>query len=436
MTKWLQRVLQAGIVILLIVMPFHTPLTVGLGHYFGYRAVLQAWKEALVVLLTLAALGLIFLSPPLRQRLLRPLNLVAVSFIALSLVVSLIARPPLIELLFGVKTDLVMLVVFLIAQVASRESLIRIAERVLLITSALVAGFGVAQMFLLPRFFLTNIGYDVSTVVPFQVISADSDTIRILSTLIGANQLGAFLILPIALVFARLLQRPRYWHFLLLAVMGVAMVGTYSRSSWIGMLVALFVVAFALLPRKIFILASLGACGVLLISGLAVNYSIQHNSLLQNIFLHASMDSDDNPVSDPEAGSNSQHASLVHQGLVLSLDHPLGLGLGTAGPASRYDGSGIITENYYLQLSIETGIAGLFLFLLLGAALLKALWSQQRKNPLGASLFAAYIGVSVVGLFLHSWADSALALIFWALAGLSVVTSSDKTLFIDSSKPG
>jgi O-antigen ligase len=91
----------------------------------------------------------------------------------------------------------------------------------------------------------------------------------------------------------------------------------------------------------------------------------------------------------------------------------------------------VIPENWYLQIGIELGIAGLLIYVMLVAILLIRLArcrtdSAQRRMdsaPFTAcpslSTFLWLLGLALAGLFLHSFEDAAVAYTAWILAAMS-----------------
>ena len=109
-------------------------------------------------------------------------------------------------------------------------------------------------------------------------------------------------------------------------------------------------------------------------------------------------------------------------GIKFSLENPLGLGLGNAGPASNHfakDYLGFIPESWYLQVSLELGILGIILYLTILGFALKALYQKYKDGDYYAlSLLLSLVGIMVASFFLHSWEDSATALLFWGMVGV------------------
>ncbi len=99
----------------------------------------------------------------------------------------------------------------------------------------------------------------------------------------------------------------------------------------------------------------------------------------------------------------------------------LGIGYKTL-PYSQYPGAGLVADNTYLSLLVETGIVGLVIFLLLNGAILRnalraARSSQPRASFFGTWIFCFWCGEMVQmlsGDLITYW--RVLPLYFWALA--------------------
>ena len=413
----LQKWITWGLVIIIALMPFHAFLSVYLGSLVGHQAIIQSWKDVLVALMSLAGAYLVVTSPDLRQRLWRPVNIAIFAFIALGLAVSLAHYGNSLRGLgFGIKTDCEFLVLFVLAQLADHHQLENRILRLVIITSAVVGLFGVVQALFLPRDFLAQFGYGASTIRPYELIDpAIPNSVRIISTLSGPNQLGEFLILPICLLTAMIIKkRKRLIPAIILAVCLFTLFSTYSRSAWAGAATALGVTTLLSLPKKVALwLSALGLVALVAV-GLVGSSAIAHHSNLQYYLLHGRIN-----VNHVEGSDQGRIASLKN-GLSQAISHPLGKGLGTAGPASYHSTQAIITENYYLQLGIEVGIVGLVLFLVIIGLAGIELAAARQTSQLSVALLGALAGLTVINLFLHGWADSSTALSFWAIAGVAI----------------
>lgn len=404
---WVQR----GLLLLVAIMPFHAFLSVWAGHLAGHQALWQSWKEALLVLLTAAAAILLAREPETRRRLYRFEIYAIATLMVIALVVTAIAHPGIRPVAYGLKTDLEFLVAFGLALLVATEAFSRRVTDVLLLGSGVVIAFGILQATVLPHNVLAHFGYGPHTILPYELVAGDPSAVRILSTLGGPNQLGSFLILPICLVAWRLLTRPRWWHAVyLLAGLAVEWY-TYSRSALLGLVAALIVLGLVRLPRRWRPAAFLG---LVLLGIVTVSFAIttiHGNHALQKTLLHQSIG-----TNDPRA-SSTEHLSSSRAGLAAVEQHPLGLGLGAAGPASFHGTNPFIPEDYYLQIALETGVLGLAAFVVAQVVLGFRLWQAKVAVEAAPAALAALVGIAVINLALHGWADSSTALTYWILAG-------------------
>ena len=141
---------------------------------------------------------------------------------------------------------------------------------------------------------------------------------------------------------------------------------------------------------------------------------LRNTIFVSQILLHA-------PGAGVSSSSDTERASAIKESLTTITNHPFGSGPGTAGPAVlRSQNTGVLTENYYLQLGVEVGIIGLALFLAILSGVALALWRQTGESTLALALFASLIGISAINLVLHGWADSTIALLWWGATGAIV----------------
>ncbi|HSH31383.1 MAG TPA: O-antigen ligase family protein [Candidatus Saccharimonadales bacterium] len=413
-----QRFLAGGIQALVAVMPFHAFLVVWFGTLLGQQALWQAWKEVLILAMLVTLLAVPRRYPELLRIARRPLNLVVLAYMILSLLVSLAGGGVTTAAFwFGVKTNLVFLGLFLLAQTVASARLERCLSRIIIITAIIVSGFGFLQVVALPPDWLANFGYGSDTIEPFRLVDPAVPAIRILSTLGGPNQLGSFLLLPIGLLVWLILRRRQWILIVPLALSLFTLFHSYARAAWIGAAVAVAIVMLVSLPRKLAL--GLAAVGLLLgiVGGRFALSQIDQRSQLQFYLLHGQ-------VLDGEVrGSDDGRLEALTQGLEEAKQHPLGEGLGSAGPASFRSDKALVTENYYLQLAIEAGLTGLALFIGLSALLARELWRRRHSSDLAVPLLGALAGISLINLVLHGWTDSSTALVFWATAGVAVGSS-------------
>lgn len=403
----LQRLIGRGLILLLALMPFHAFGSVWLGHLFGHEALFQAWKEVVIAGLALLTIALVVINDQARDRLRSwPVMLIGL-FIVTALTVTLGSWPGLTAAAFGAKIDFEFLVCFVIALVVADANLIRTAIWTILISSSIVFLFSVAQIYLLPVDFLARFGYGPNTIMPFEFLGSWTGPFRFSSTLGGPNQLGTFTLLPMALAATIAIRKHAWWLWIIPALGLFSLFHTYSRGAWLGAIMVAIVLALATTSRR-----RAGLLAGIAATILAISYAVDHlaktNARLNAYLFHTGTQSD------------QLHLQSLTVGLTDSVKRPWGHGLGTAGPAIFHSGAGHIIENYYLQLSYETGFLGLIAFISLVTMVIIGLAQRAASSLLAPATLAAIAGISVTSIFLPAWTDSSTAIIVWIAAGLAL----------------
>src|ERR1700683_4332418 len=351
MINKLERYIQTGLLVILALMPFHAFLSVWLGHIFGHESEIEAWKELVLLALTARALLLIRADRQRLERLRRPWIVATGIFALLALAVTAITRPGLTAAAFGIKTDLEFLLAAVLATLVAAPTFMRRSIHAVLIGAGAVTSFGLLEIFVLPRNFLDAFGYGPATLMPYELISG-TNTPRFAATLGGPNQLGTYLILPLALSLMLAIRRKQWWWLALTATGSVVLAATYSRSAWIGAVAALALTLVVSLPtrwrmRTVAVLVVLGVAGAGSLAVLPTRHTHCHAYLFHQ-----------NPASaNLRPSSDAQHVSSVRTSLRDIAGRPLGHGLGSAGPATFRAGVVHIVENYYLPIGYENGVA-------------------------------------------------------------------------------
>ncbi len=411
-TTQIEKLIEWGLLLIVAVMPFHAFLSVWLGSLFGHEAIIQAWKEALLLVLAALAAILVWREPARLHRLQQPWVIGVAAFAGLALLVTVVTHPPLTLAAFGLKTDLEFLLAAVLAAFVAGKPFVGQLVRVVLIGAAVVTGFDLLQIFMLPPDFLTHFGYGPSTILPYQHITQGTSALRFPATLGGPNQLGTYLILPLCLTTALFMRHRAWWQPVLFAACLISLVWTFSRSAWLGAALAVALTALASLPARARRPVTLAAGGVLACLLLALPFALTHGGPLQYYILHSSV-----AAHDQSNLSDSQHSQSLHNGAAAVLANPLGHGLGTAGPATFHAATPNIIENYYLQVGYETGALGALIFIFICVALILALRLAYPTVTTALPAAAAIVGVGFVALVLPSWADSTTALVTWTVAG-------------------
>lgn len=456
--------------LLLVLLPFHallvtvgTRLLVGPGH--APLTYLALWKEGVLGIVMVLVLIEMWGKVAGRKqkaevRSVDSLDIFIVLLITLGVIVSASHSSLLTSaFLYGFKYDFLPLVAFLfLRRVPWSERFRRLAFITLIAVGGVVGLYGLVTIFL-PDAYFRFLGYSdlhslylpEGPIAAFQQLGGMALR-RVQSTMSGPNQLGLWLLIPLSLVFVHLgrrvtegaeswllrwslFSRSRYDVLcsVFLLVMLIACALTFSRAAWIGAACTVLAVfthrALPQASRRV-VVRVLTGFGVLIVL-LAL--------LRPEILLRTA--------------SSRDHLVRPLAAVQTIFGHPLGLGLGTAGPASNHvsdacvflpeggDASWaaahpalcvflgntqvqpdvpckcpLLPENWYLQIGVELGIAGFVLFIVF--VLLVLLRLRRNTSPLAIGTFAAFVGVSIAALFLHAWESSAVAYTLWVLAAV------------------
>ena len=408
--------------LIFFLVPLHALLTVWLSSNFGHYTGLRLWKEALLVACTAGILYLLATDHKIRSHTLsRRLVWLILAYMLLNLVWGLLALNQqdvtAKALGYGLISNLRFLVFFLVTwAVALRMARLRTHWlRLVLWPAVVVVLVGLLQALILPNDFMRHFGYSEATIPAVETINNNENYIRIMSTLRGANPLGAYLLIPISLLTVLLIRNGLDWR------KGVFMAGSltvlffsFSRSAWVGAAISIVVLLFlSRLSGRAQKIALAGA-GIITLAAVLTTIAFRNNPHFENFVFHTETNS------RVATSSNDNRLTALKNGLEDLRHHPLGDGPGTAGPASHYNnGKANIAENYFIQVGQETGWLGLLLFMLINLGV-GALLYVRRADPLALSLFASLIGLTLINLLSHAWTDDTLAYVWWGLAGVAM----------------
>jgi O-antigen ligase len=411
-SKYSQEVVNFGIAIILILMPFHAFISVYLGYLGLNKTLVQSWKEILIILLAFA--WLIYQASKKRLAFkFDTINILFITIIFLSFLITLINHPNSEAVLFGIKTNLVAIGLYFVAQIpkANKNVLKSKISLFVVVPALIVSILAILQTFVIKPDFLYRLGYGASTIDPKQIVDGSLGIYRAFSTLGGPNQLGAYLLVPLAFAIVYGIRQKKWFIFgaSFPILIGIAL--SFSRSAWIGAIFTLLISIFIAVNKKQKIYLAVVASVVLVIMGVSVGVLATKNQKVQNVLLHGRY------FENRIEGSDQNRLQAIADATTEIIASPFGHGLGSAGPASFKSDKPVIPENWYLQIAYEIGVIGLMLYILVFAGLMGE-FIRDLKNPMAASLLAATIGILIINLFLQAWADSTLVLIVFALYGI------------------
>jgi hypothetical protein len=236
-----------------------------------------------------------------------------------------------------------------------------------------------------------------------------SEVVRAGSLFLSPNDCAYFLLIGFAVVAGRfILRRSRPWEPWVGVLLAIGIFFTFSRSAMgLLLLVALIAAAGA---KRVSRTAGLLAAGVVLVA-------VGAGLFTQRDEVQSGTDTS----GDERTAS---HIEALGQSTERVLTRPLGSGLGTASAtAIRFEVDDRLqnSENFYLRVGAQAGLAATLLVLGLVIATTRASWVEARRGS-GAALVAVggLAGVATGGLLLDTFSELAVAWTIFVLAGLAL----------------
>jgi hypothetical protein len=440
-----------GLVLLLALLPFNGLLTDVISPTLNLSSnastMLAAWHDALAGGIIVAAAWVWARARPLRLSGLEA----ALAIMLLSGAISLMVAPHLLTGLYAYRTlyGPIALAVALVALARHRGLPSWVPSRA---AAAIVLSGCVAALYSIWQVYVGGYSYLMTFQVrdghlPSAYLASFVTQPRAFGTFHSPNEFGAFLALAVILVLSPALLRlsvpVRTW---VAAALGFAQLLSFSRSSWVALVIATTIVVllwpitragiaaffnrlrtmktwrtFAL-PVAVFALLVSWAA----VSSGATNFvkgtvsgqdpsSIEHAAQLTQLLPGVSVDPAEGAsgsASGSAAGSAASHAGLF------------GSGLGTAGPKSTRFGevpaAGFLnSEIWYVDYVLQTGFVGLAALLVLVAVVARGLW-KRRRNSLSRAALGIGAGLLVGAFFIPILDEPALAIPLWTLVGLGL----------------
>lgn len=410
----------SAVILLLVaaVIIIHAPLTVWLGTVLpDYKLEIKAWKEILLALALVLMVADIARQQRVSEFMRDKFVQLALVYAGLHFALVGLFNTDLQQAGAGLLIDLRFVLYFVLVYLLLRlyPGYAKWFKRVFIGGAVVVLGFTVLQQFVLPRDFLTHIGYSRDTIAPYLLVDDNPAYVRHSSTLRGPNPLGAYAVIVIGLLAAaaaRLKFRLRDWVYaaLLAAGAGLSLGLSYSRGALIGAGATLIAVPVAVVTKRARWHLVWATALVLIIAG-ALLFAYRDSNFVANVILH------DSPTTGAAIDSNRGHLDSLDRATRDFVRQPLGDGIGSTGSASLLSDKTNIIESQYLFEAHEAGWLGLGLFVWLAVVILTELW-RGRQDYWALGVFASGIGLFVIGLFLPVFVDDTVSIIWWGLAGL------------------
>jgi hypothetical protein len=417
-----------GLVVLLAALPFNGLLVNFVARYFflsaDARIALAAWHDALAFgIIAAAALGI------LRTRV-RPghLELLTGAVLAIGLVYVIVA-PHRLTALYAYRTLYEPLLVFAalvsLARTSGRPAWLGRRTALAMVTSGVVAAvFTWWQIYVGGFMYLDLYYHDTGEVLSVSYTATFITQPRGIGTFNSPNEFGAYLAMSIGLLMAPGVLAMRTWvRAWALAALGLALLLSFSRSGWLS--TGVIVMAIAVLNRGTLpgFLAALRQRRIAIQIGPPVAVTVVLVALILSSSGAPRYVGSTVGGSEPSAGGRADSAA---EGVSQVGLHPLGIGLGTAGPKSvRFGETGvglnptIHSETWYLTYAIQVGIPGLVALAILLVSLFRSLWIR-RAAPMARAALAIGLGPAAGAVFIPILDDPAVAIPLWAIAAVGV----------------
>ncbi len=272
---------------------------------------------------------------------------------------------------------------------------------------------GILQVAVIPADFLTQFGYKKGeTISPVMVIDENPDAKRAFATTRGPNDYAAWLLIPLGLSLTPIWGKRLRYSIEAVTLLGIILSG--SRSAWIA--AALMIGVHVWRQYRVLIWQKpryrLMALGTILLAGIGLVAAMNVPAVRLAIFHSSPTDS------HLTEGSTDQHYLATEAGIRRIAANPVGCGLGCAGPGSMYGPEPKISENHYVQIAEEIGVVGLVAWCGMFGVIWLALYKITKRSRLAYGLTLSGIGLVAIGMLLHVWADIAVSVTYWGLAGL------------------
>lgn len=427
MLHYIERMIVWLLVLVVVGVAVHTPVSVFIeSRWPEFELLVKSWKELLLglvaVLLAISVWRRGLIAALIRDKLV----ILALAIAAVHVVLLCVFQNYYVSEYAGLLIDLRFYLLFVEVYVAARyltdirPGLLRAAG----IGAAIIIGFGVLQVIVLPKDILSHLGYSDATIKPYLTVDLNHDYVRINSTLRGPNPVGAFAVMILGLVLAWVIRHKqrlvrRQVHSTVLGVLFGSMIllfASYSRSAWLAAAVVLGALLASSLSRR----AATYSVGTLLLAGVIAAgslFAMRDNPTVSNLFFHNNLSGGSIEKSD------EGHATSLQYGADAMTAAPAGYGVGSTGSASLLGNKPVIIENQYFFMAHESGWIGLLLQLTLFTLVLAGLW-KTRQNWLSLGLFVSGVGLAIIGMLLPVWTDDTVSLYWWGLAGLALGSSA------------
>jgi hypothetical protein len=413
---------------------------------------ISAWKEILLAV-AVARTGVESMRArrlPLRPG---PIDALALAFAALVLLYAVIPQSALgghagsSAILHAIRHDLVPVVAFLLGRsLGVTAARIRPIVWTVLGTAAAVAGFGLIEEYTVgvgwwhasgAVGYFRQLGFDYhgpgGMPENFAFNTGNNHLYRrLISTFVSPLGAGYMFVAALLVAPLRRLALP------LAALVFAGLVFTLSRSALTGLVAGLIVLAVA--RRELWPVAA-----AVVVIGVGIGFDRAYTHVAPPThFLPAEIKAQEANAKKHPGAKNQlfnfnepswrSHLTSLRDGLKTVVRHPQGYGLGNAGAtAERFGVKLQAGESNYTEIGVETGLAGMLVFVAWNLALLAGLVRRAWTEPPGtlraaaAGVAAALAAILLIAVQTDAYGVPWLGYVLWWLAGALTVAWSRST---------
>ena len=285
---------------------------------------------------------------------------------------------------------------------------------------AVLSIWGMFQAYILHDKFLINLGYPVtagSGLLRSSFYFGNLGIQRVISTVSNTNVFALILgttIISTLINGKMVIANRKYKCFFI--IICIAYTLTFSRANFLAMLIVGVFVLWDYIPKK--------ARKQIVYAGVALIVFWLLGLLLQNGFIVKVT----GWIIDTILGNESSSAgrvSIWRDAFRMVMEHPFGLGFGHVGSYAQINDAELFVhaENSYLAIAIDTGLAGLAVYLLMLLSIL--LIFKKRKNTFGRCGFATVLYMMICFMFSNHIYDLEATALIYLIIGFNMKLSCE-----------
>jgi putative inorganic carbon (hco3(-)) transporter len=362
-------------------------------------------KDLVLLLLVVTALGRTTVSKPAMPG----GSLAAFGVLLLAALVASVQVETPTQALYGIRASYEPILLVFVLPIVMNETWRRRALRVVLLVGQVAAVVALVSWSRGLDWLLTT-RIDPQAVQFSTFFATGSATPRAFSPFVGPNELGASMLIIIAIAWWYPTLR-RGTRVALSVLPIVAVILSQSRSAQVGLIALVWLgiaVRFYFATRRrngglvlaMSLIAAIVSAALILTIGQSV-FKIGPNDL-----------------------SSVGHLDSIIRSISVAVDHPLGLGPGVVGPrAFVFTATPVLAESFFLVVLLESGFIAAGAFLVILVVTVRQLWSSvlevgRPDDALAFSGLALMAAVLPNLLFLPSLQDAGFGWLYWCCLGL------------------